>query len=484
MSKKLKAATISAPRRIARALGWATLAFALTFAAEKSGQPAGYYNLGAFWRLPDPTVTAISPTSGTSAGGTTVTLTGTNFTAQTQVTVGGSACTPVTPTGSTSLTCSTPSGTAGAVNVVVTNVNAKSTLTSGYTFTAATCSNTTKTVYSTAGTTGITVPSGCGIALVKAWGAGGGGGGDNGGGLSGNGGNGGYVYATVNVTSGASLTVLVGGGGAPGVSTTGGAAGTGGGGAGGTDSAASTVQAGAGGDRSALISAGTDLVTAGGGGVRRILRKCLWRALEEMRRRVRVACPATCSGSAGGAASGTSGGTGGGSPATGGGGGGPGGGGGGGYAGGAGGTGSLDADGDGGMGGNAGSNYAPNSGASTTLNTTDSDYANSAGAAGPGNAGLWSRHRGQSGRGGDHLRDRRRGHGHGDLTHERQCGRRDRGHDHGYEIRSGLHGYDRKQRLHRDHLCPQRPRSPAPPLRALLAPRRTWWSPIPPVPAH
>ena len=42
-----------------------------------------------------PTVTSISPTSGTTAGGTSVTITGTNFISGTTVTIGGSSCTSV-----------------------------------------------------------------------------------------------------------------------------------------------------------------------------------------------------------------------------------------------------------------------------------------------------------------------------------------------------------------------------------------------------
>ena len=82
-----------------------------------------------------PTVTSISPTSGTTAGGTSVTITGTNFISGTTVTIGGSSCTSVVVVSSTSITCTTPSGTAGAQDVVVaTGVSPNATLVGGFTY--------------------------------------------------------------------------------------------------------------------------------------------------------------------------------------------------------------------------------------------------------------------------------------------------------------------------------------------------------------
>ncbi len=81
--------------------------------------------------LSAPTVTAISPTSGSTAGGTSVTLTGTNFTGATGVTIGGAAATGVSVVSASSITCTTPAGTAGTASVVVTTAggsNAANTL--------------------------------------------------------------------------------------------------------------------------------------------------------------------------------------------------------------------------------------------------------------------------------------------------------------------------------------------------------------------
>jgi hypothetical protein len=88
---------------------------------------------------PAPTVTAITPTSGTTAGGTAVTITGTGFLSGATVSLGGTAATGVTVVSSTSITATTAAHAAGAVSVVVTNSDAQSgTLPNGYTYTTST----------------------------------------------------------------------------------------------------------------------------------------------------------------------------------------------------------------------------------------------------------------------------------------------------------------------------------------------------------
>ncbi|MEY3366004.1 MAG: hypothetical protein RIS71_741, partial [Actinomycetota bacterium] len=85
-----------------------------------------------------PSVSSVSGTSGTTAGGTSITITGSNFLAGATVTVGGAACTSVNVVSATSITCTTPAGTAGAQNIVVTNTDAQSaTLSGGFTYVAA-----------------------------------------------------------------------------------------------------------------------------------------------------------------------------------------------------------------------------------------------------------------------------------------------------------------------------------------------------------
>jgi prepilin-type N-terminal cleavage/methylation domain-containing protein len=81
-----------------------------------------------------PTVTAISPTSGSTAGGTSVTITGTNFVTGATVTIDGNAATGVSVTNSTTISATTPAGTAGTVSVIVTTAGGSSNAFSGYTY--------------------------------------------------------------------------------------------------------------------------------------------------------------------------------------------------------------------------------------------------------------------------------------------------------------------------------------------------------------
>ncbi|NCU11270.1 MAG: autotransporter domain-containing protein, partial [Sphingomonadaceae bacterium] len=68
---------------------------------------------------PAPAVTALSPASGPEAGGTAVTITGTNFTGTSAVTFGAAAAPSFTVNSATSITATSPAGT-GTVNVRVT----------------------------------------------------------------------------------------------------------------------------------------------------------------------------------------------------------------------------------------------------------------------------------------------------------------------------------------------------------------------------
>ncbi|MGA9771367.1 MAG: IPT/TIG domain-containing protein, partial [Blastocatellia bacterium] len=84
-----------------------------------------------------PTVTGITPNSGTTLGGTNVTITGTNFATGATVTIGGAAATSVNVASGTSITATTPSHTEGTVDVVVRNAdNQTATLANGFTFVA------------------------------------------------------------------------------------------------------------------------------------------------------------------------------------------------------------------------------------------------------------------------------------------------------------------------------------------------------------
>lgn len=85
--------------------------------------------------LPAPTLSSVTPNTGTTAGGTSVALAGTGFVTGATVTFGGVAATSVAVASPTSITATTPARAAGSVNVVVTNPDGQSsTLAGGYTY--------------------------------------------------------------------------------------------------------------------------------------------------------------------------------------------------------------------------------------------------------------------------------------------------------------------------------------------------------------
>jgi LPXTG-site transpeptidase (sortase) family protein len=90
---------------------------------------------GAYTFVPPPTITGVSPSAGPTAGGTSVTITGTNLTGATAVTFGGTAATLASCTiAATSITCPTPAHAAGLVDVAVTTPSGTATATGAFTF--------------------------------------------------------------------------------------------------------------------------------------------------------------------------------------------------------------------------------------------------------------------------------------------------------------------------------------------------------------
>lgn len=87
-----------------------------------------------FTYLAAPTVTNVSPNSGSINGGQAVTITGTNLTGTTSVTFGGTAATAVTVVSATTVTATTPAHAAGLVNVALTTGGGTGTLAGGYTY--------------------------------------------------------------------------------------------------------------------------------------------------------------------------------------------------------------------------------------------------------------------------------------------------------------------------------------------------------------
>jgi hypothetical protein len=106
-----------------------------------------------------PTITSVSPSSGTTVGGTVVTITGTEFVSGATVTLGGTAASNVTVVSSTSITATTPAHATGTVNVVVTDSNGSGTLANGFTYSnpALTVTAISPVSGSTAGGTAVTI---------------------------------------------------------------------------------------------------------------------------------------------------------------------------------------------------------------------------------------------------------------------------------------------------------------------------------------
>ena len=82
-----------------------------------------------------PTITGISPSSGTTLGGTEVTITGTGFTGATGVKFGSKAATNVRVASAHKITATTPAGDPRAVNIMVTTPGGTATGTGVYTYT-------------------------------------------------------------------------------------------------------------------------------------------------------------------------------------------------------------------------------------------------------------------------------------------------------------------------------------------------------------
>jgi hypothetical protein len=100
----------------------------VTVSGQSGSLASGFtYNLS-------PTVSSVSPNRGPTAGGTAITITGTNFAAGATVTFGGTAATNVVVVSATQITATTPAGSAGAVTVTVTVSGQSGSLASGFTY--------------------------------------------------------------------------------------------------------------------------------------------------------------------------------------------------------------------------------------------------------------------------------------------------------------------------------------------------------------
>ena len=116
-----------------------------------------------------PKVTGVEPASGADAGGTVVTIAGEHFTSGATVKIGGTPATSITYKDESTLLVTTPAGTAGAADVVVTVGYLSGALAGGYTYLPPVDAALTFTVYNhTAGRLGLwaaTLQSGTTVTL-------------------------------------------------------------------------------------------------------------------------------------------------------------------------------------------------------------------------------------------------------------------------------------------------------------------------------
>lgn len=83
-----------------------------------------------------PTITGVSPATGSAAGGTSVTITGTDLSGATAVSFGGTAAASFTVDSATQITAVTPAHASGAVDVTITTPGGSDTEPAGFTFDA------------------------------------------------------------------------------------------------------------------------------------------------------------------------------------------------------------------------------------------------------------------------------------------------------------------------------------------------------------
>jgi formylglycine-generating enzyme required for sulfatase activity len=127
--------------RVLRGGSWGINAHGVRSSDRSSITPGNTGDIVGFRvaRAPDgteaPAITSLSPASGSTDGGTLITITGTNLTGTSSVTIGGTAATSVSVVNSTTVTAVTPAGTAGAKTVSLTTPGGTANLTNGFTYT-------------------------------------------------------------------------------------------------------------------------------------------------------------------------------------------------------------------------------------------------------------------------------------------------------------------------------------------------------------
>ena len=101
----------------------------------QDGGTTSTYTVTVTRAAPAPTVTGISPTNGPTAGGTSITITGTNFTGATAVKFGSTNATSFTVNSANQITATSPAGSAGVVDITVVTADGTSATSSSDQFT-------------------------------------------------------------------------------------------------------------------------------------------------------------------------------------------------------------------------------------------------------------------------------------------------------------------------------------------------------------
>ncbi len=133
--------------------------------------PAGTSPTGAadqYTYVAAPTVTSITPSSGPTVGGTSVTIAGTNLTGASAVSFGGTAATTFTVDNANQITATAPAHAAGAVDVTVTTAGGTSATNLGDAFTYVAAPTVTSVTPSSGPTTGGTSVTIAGTNLTGA----------------------------------------------------------------------------------------------------------------------------------------------------------------------------------------------------------------------------------------------------------------------------------------------------------------------------
>jgi len=109
------------------------------------------------WNLPIPTISAITPSIGSATGGTTISITGTNFYSVQKVSIGGITTSDVIVNSPTRITAVTAGRSSGLVDVQVQTIGGIATLARAFTYATPTVSSISPNLGSTQGGTSVVI---------------------------------------------------------------------------------------------------------------------------------------------------------------------------------------------------------------------------------------------------------------------------------------------------------------------------------------